>query len=84
MSFQCRVAACPLRDEERRHLWASVSDTCRMLSWLHVPLGVDPREDLGYAGVTMALSWPGSLLQQLEKLPREREVWMSLLRLLPL
>lgn len=73
----------PLRDEELWRLGASVSNACRVPPWLHVLSGVDPREDLGYAGVTMTLSWPGSLLQELEELLREREVWMSLLRLLP-
>ena len=51
----------------------------------HVPL-VDPGEDPGHAGETMSrLAWErlGIPQEELDEVAREREVWASLLRLLP-
>ncbi|KAI3376467.1 hypothetical protein L3Q82_016926 [Scortum barcoo] len=53
----------------------------------HVPPGGGPGEDPGHAGETMSLSWPGNASgvppEELEEVSGVREVWASLLRLLP-
>ena len=54
----------------------------------HVPPVGDSGEDPGHTGETMPLSWPGNtskfLWKELDKVAGEREVWASLLSLLPL
>ncbi|KAI3355041.1 hypothetical protein L3Q82_017918 [Scortum barcoo] len=51
------------------------------------PTGRRPGEDPGHAGETMSLSWPGNAYgippEELEEVSGVREVWASLLRLLP-
>ncbi len=47
------------------------------------PTGRRPREDPGHAGGTMSLSLPGNALGFPRRSWRKREVWSSLLRLLP-
>jgi len=53
----------------------------------HVPLGGDPGEDPGHVGETMSLGWPGNALgaprEELEEVAGDRDVWVSLLKLLP-
>ncbi|KAI3371791.1 hypothetical protein L3Q82_024345, partial [Scortum barcoo] len=75
-----------LREESAEVAWASVSDA----PWTPpCPTGRRPGEDPGHAGETMSLSAglgtprgpPGG---ELEEVSGVREVWASLLRLLPL
>ncbi len=51
------------------------------------PTGRRPREDPGHAGGIMSPEWPGNASvsppEKQEEVSREREVWASLLRLLP-
>ncbi|KAI3356054.1 hypothetical protein L3Q82_017168 [Scortum barcoo] len=53
----------------------------------HVPPGGSPWKDPGHAGETMSLGWPGNAYrvppEELEEVSGVREVWTSLLRLLP-
>ncbi|MED6241891.1 hypothetical protein ATANTOWER_029426 [Ataeniobius toweri] len=53
----------------------------------HVPPGGGPRDGPGHAGGTMFLGWPGNALgsppEELEEVSGERDVWASLLSLLP-
>ncbi|KAI3366216.1 hypothetical protein L3Q82_010047, partial [Scortum barcoo] len=72
--------------------WASVCFGCPLDASLgrcsrHVPPGGGPGEDPGHAGETMSLGWPGNASgvppEELEEVSGVREVWASLLRLLP-
>ena len=51
------------------------------------PTGRRPPEDPKHAGGTMSPSWPGNTLgfhlEELDEVAGERDVWASLLRLLP-
>ena len=53
----------------------------------HVPLGGDLGEDPGHVGETLSLGWPGNASrsppEELEEVARNRDVWVSLLKLLP-
>ena len=51
----------------------------------HVPLGGDPGEDPGHVGETMSLGWErlGVPPEELEEVAGDRDVWVSLLKLLP-
>ncbi|XP_061622105.1 furin (paired basic amino acid cleaving enzyme) a isoform X2 [Phyllopteryx taeniolatus] len=53
----------------------------------HVPPGGDPGDDPGHAGETTSFGWPGNALgsppEELDEVAGEREVWTSLLKLLP-
>ncbi|KAI3370963.1 hypothetical protein L3Q82_023612 [Scortum barcoo] len=70
--------------------WASISDAPGRLPrevFQACPTGRRPREDPGHAGETMSLGWPGNASdpppEELEEVSGVREVWASLLRLLP-
>ncbi|KAI3377001.1 hypothetical protein L3Q82_000226 [Scortum barcoo] len=79
------------REESAEVAWASVSDAPWDASLgrcsRHVPPGGDLGEDPGHAGETMSLGWPGNASGSPWKSWKEvsgvREVWASLLRLLP-
>jgi len=47
----------------------------------------DPGEDPGHVGETMSLCWPGNASgsppEELEEVAGDRDVWASLLKLLP-
>ena len=49
-------------------------------------MGRDPWEDPGHVGETMSLGWPGNASgppEELEEVAGDRDVWVSLLKLLP-
>ncbi|KAI3357885.1 hypothetical protein L3Q82_016265 [Scortum barcoo] len=86
------AAAPSHREEESAEVaWASVSDAPWSASLgrcsRHVPPGGGLGEDPGHAGETMSLGWPGNASrvppEELEEVSGVREVWASLLRLLP-
>ncbi|KAI3351579.1 hypothetical protein L3Q82_020417 [Scortum barcoo] len=81
MSFLRRVAGRSLRDRD------APGRLPREVFQAHVPPGGGLGEDPGHAGETMSLglAWErlGSPLEELEEVSGVREVWASLLRLLP-
>lgn len=77
----------PPRGRRFRHLVGFPLDAFWGRFIRHVPLGGHPRAEPGHSEGTLFLGWPELLIVppgELVEVPGQREVWVPLLRLLPL
>ncbi|MEQ2179027.1 hypothetical protein GOODEAATRI_020334 [Goodea atripinnis] len=73
-----RIAAPPHREKS-----IEVPRTSALEASWTPPSGGFPDNGPGHAGGTVSLGWPGNALEELEEVSGKKEVWVSLLRLVP-